>query len=647
MAVSPVSITRISTNMSTMLLQTSLQKSMISLLQSQEQLSSMQKINRPSDNPIDATSAMRLDDMLSAQNQFLQNISNGVKVMNVADETTQSVYELALEAHDQALETLGSTSTSDSRESAATLITSMISQLVTLGNQEYLGSYMFAGTRSNEVPYTIDGNTVRYTGDQGAVTVQVSTELSEPINLTASQVFGTGTGQVTSDHDLNVAATLDTRIQDLKGIDGQGIRLGRLTVVGSVFGSATVDLSDVGTVGDVIDKINDALPAAVSVSLGADGRHLEITSANVGETLSISEEGQGTVAHDLGIYTSPAAVSPIVGSDFAPQLTKSSPVGALNGGAGIDLNSGIQITNGDRSLTLSFTGSTTVQDILNKINASNMGLEATLNAEKNGITITNQLAGSELRIAENGGTTANDLGICTFKTATKLKDLNGGLGVDTKTGNDFLITTHAGTQVSVDISGATTVGDVITQINAAAVAAGVGATLSAQVNPSGGGILVSDTSVGAADFKIERDPTSLSNAAEDLGIMTNVGAGNAIAGEDVNGQTESSVFSYMIQLRDALLNDDTKNIELAGEKLEKYIDEVTKFRGKLAFMAQALEMRQTRTEDAILSTKSMVSDLVDLDVAEAATEFQKRQTILQAALQSGSQILQTSLLDYL
>jgi flagellin-like hook-associated protein FlgL len=43
----------------------------------------------------------------------------------------------------------------------------------------------------------------------------------------------------------------------------------------------------------------------------------------------------------------------------------------------------------------------------------------------------------------------------------------------------------------------------------------------------------------------------------------------------------------------------------------------------------------------------MVSDLVDLDVAEAATEFQKRQTILQAALQSGSQILQTSLLDYL
>ncbi len=644
MAITPVNIGRVSQNMQANLLMSGMQQSMVKLLQQQERLSTGLRIVRPSDDPINASAVIRMEDLLGAQQQYLDNIENTSKIMNIADSTIGSINDLMIQAHDLALENVGSTATAQQRQAAATLVESILGQMVTVGNTEYLGSYIFAGRKNTAPPYEETANVVKFGGDLESITVQVAPDISEEISLTADEVFGSGEGKIQSYQDLAPAASMYTRLADIGGALGQGIRTGTFSIIGSVIGQVTVDLSGAAGLGDVVRKINNALPLSVQASLSADGRRLVLTSTNGGETLRVLETGQGTTAHDLGLYNPVAQPGPLTSGDIAPKLTLQTPVTALNGGTGIDLNGGIVITNGGNSITLNFATANTVQDIINIISASGVGIKAQLNEAGTGIEIINELAGARLTIGENGGTTADDLGIRTLRGATLLSSLNEGLGIKPVAGDDFQITASNGSVVSVDADGAVTFQDIIDKINAAAAAAGV--ALTADLAATGNGIVLTDNTGGAGAFTVDR--ANLSNVAEDLGILkTAAGGSNQIVGDDVNPTKEESIFTYLIDLRNALQNNDSRGIEIAGQNVEKYTEQLTQYHGKLGFMAKGMELRKTRTEDAVVSTKALVSNIKDLDYTEAITRFQALQTTLQANLQTGAKILQTSLLNYL
>ncbi|NLX04088.1 MAG: flagellar hook-associated protein FlgL [Phycisphaerae bacterium] len=629
--------------MQTQILLSGMRRSMVQLLQSQEQLATGLRVLRPSDNPIDTTGAMRLDDTLEAQEQYLANIDYASKAMNLADATLGSVHNLTVEAHDLALENVGATATADQRNAAATLIDSILGQLVTLGNTEYLGTFLFAGMRNDVAPFAHEDGLVRYVGDDSQVSIQVSGDINEPVNLTARQVFGTGSGVVASSEDLMTAAAGATRLTDLSGAMNEGVRNGTLVIEGSVIGRYQIDTSDCETVGDLIAKVNDALPASVSLSLEASGRSLRLVSSNGGETLQVTESGQGTIAHDLGLYQPTPGGNAIAGDDFGPRLVPQTPLSRLHQNAGIDQASGIIITNGTKSITLDFSSATTIQDVISTINTSGVGVEARISPDGTGIEIASVLAGGNLKIAENGGTTAADLGIHTFTAATALADLNGGAGVDEVDGADFRVTASDGSAFDVDIAGAATVQDAIDAINAAAGASGV--AVQASLAATGNGIILTDNTGGPGTMRVAR--LNYSNAAEDLGILGETSGGNQIVGTDVNPTKEESLFAYLIDLREGLLANDTQAIEQAGAKLESYLDELNRYRGRLGYMARAIETRRERTEDATLSTKALLSEIKDLDYTEAITRFQQYQTALQANLTTGGQIMNTSLLDFL
>lgn len=107
-------------------------------------------------------------------------------------------------------------------------------------------------------------------------------------------------------------------------------------------------------------------------------------------------------------------------------------------GAELDQNSGVQIVQGSQTYTLTFSkddGIETVEDILNVFNASEADVLATLNATSTGIDIRSRLSGCDFAIGENGGITAQQLGIRTFQEDTLLGELNFGLGVSDYTGS--------------------------------------------------------------------------------------------------------------------------------------------------------------------------------------------------------------------
>ncbi len=276
------------------------------------------------------------------------------------------------------------------------------------------------------------------------------------------------------------------------------MNLGEISISDGQGNTATVDLTGANSVGDVITRINAAGVGDLTASADTEG--IDITGA-AGDNISVSEVGGGSTAADLGILTANGGTA-VTGSSVQPTVTTLTNLSDLNGGAGID-TTGIQITNGLRNATLDFSGDTTVQDMLNTINGSNTGVLAQINAAGTGIDILNATQGTTLSIAENGGTTAQDLGIRSYGPTTQLSDLNNGKGIRTVTGTDFTITDSNGVKVPVDLTNEKTVQDVIDTINTDAASAGAGVT--ASFSTTGNRIVLTDTAGGSKTLSAVTD----------------------------------------------------------------------------------------------------------------------------------------------
>jgi flagellin-like hook-associated protein FlgL len=226
------------------------------------------------------------------------------------------------------------------------------------------------------------------------------------------------------------------------------------------------------------------------------------------------------------------------------------PLAQLNGGNGVQPGS-IVITDGSgASATIDLSAAVTISDVVAAINAAAaIDVTASINNDGNGLLITDNTVSPALplTIAEDplaipATTTAADLGILGSEmgsirgtdldpvivgtdvtAATLLADVNFGGGVDQVPGT-FDITDRDGNTVTVDVSAAVTVGDVVTAINALT---GPGFNVSAAIAGDGSGIELTDTiSTGRTQITVAEVGGS---TASDLGLL-GTGVGTTLHG---------------------------------------------------------------------------------------------------------------------
>ncbi len=127
--------------------------------------------------------------------------------------------------------------------------------------------------------------------------------------------------------------------------------------------------------------------------------------------------------------------SDLAGTGIIPQLPGTAvTVGTVDGGSGIDLDrSGLELVNGNKTFQISFEHCNTLGEILAELNHPQYGLQATLNENGNGINIRSRISGADFCIGENGGATAEQLGIRTVNEDTRLENLDYGRGVQDDT----------------------------------------------------------------------------------------------------------------------------------------------------------------------------------------------------------------------
>ena len=645
MAISPVNLTRISHNMRSALVVESLRVTQRSLFTSQTRIASGRSFLTPSEDPVAAARAMDLTQARLRQEQFIANARYGDMLLSAADSAMTELSDLLVQASTIALQTVGDLTTAAEREAEAEIVARIRQAIQSVGNRTLNGRYIFAGRETTERPFVDTGGGLIYVGDIRSLLTRTDDGVLTVVSMPGNELFGALSAPITTDVDLTPSLQASARLDDITGATGAAIQVG--TLVFNEIGGAgvfSVNLEGVDTIGDIVDRINTVASeagAALTVELGESG--LVITPA--GSDVSITDTGGGQVAIGLGILTSQPTSGVITGESIRPRLTRLTSVDALAGGSGIDLDSGFLVTNGGDEITIDLSAAQTVQDIINTINNAGAFVYARINDAGTAIDVFNRSSGTSLSIGENGGTSARDLGIRTLDDATTLEQLNFGLGVHLTEGEaDLRVFAKDGSTFDVNLDDAETIGDVITKINEAATEDGV--SVKASLTATGNGILLADTTGGTGPLSVAS--INLSSAAVDLGLSQTVdGEAKELLGADVNPTRTEGILGALIDLETALRSNDTREIGLAGGRLDTLRDDVIQRHGIIGARAQAMSAKRSQVEDAAIMTERFLSEIQDLDFAAAATELQSALTQYQANIRASSTLLGLSLADFL
>ncbi|MBN1912706.1 MAG: flagellar filament capping protein FliD [Pirellulales bacterium] len=314
----------------------------------------------------------------------------------------------------------------------------------------------------------------------------------------------------------------DLRLDELN--DGNGIRFGDLQYAGilnnfhyelrdgtsenaSLFPVDVAGRNEEVTVGDVVAAFNEINPDKLRMEISPDGDRLVIRDLTEGEgTFKVeSMEGRRTeVAEDLGINVA-SEDGVIVGRRLLGGA-KSVLLSSLNGGKGLGALGTVELTDHSGATdTVNLGNAETLQDVVNALNAADVGILAQINEARNGIQLidTTGKHASNLIVADadsaetvsklgiavdsiNTSINSGDLHLQVISYNTRLEDLNGGAGVAKGT---FTITDAFGHEDEVDLHGddIQTVGDVLDKIHRETLV-----WLAAEINENGDGIWLRD-----------------------------------------------------------------------------------------------------------------------------------------------------------
>ena len=161
-----------------------------------QQLSTGRNVNQLSDNPAAVAALVGNHNQARQDDQFLQNISSLQSRLQVSDSALSNVVTALNRALSIGTEGANGTLNTADRQAVATEVQGLTSQLLSLANTTYQGTYLFSGTAVATQPFTLNTatNAVTYGGNANTTSVQISTGNSINTSVPGSQLFTNAAG---------------------------------------------------------------------------------------------------------------------------------------------------------------------------------------------------------------------------------------------------------------------------------------------------------------------------------------------------------------------------------------------------------------------------------------------------------------------
>lgn len=625
---------------------TNLGRSLSQFSRIEEQLSSLRRINRPSDDPIGTVRVLEYRDQLEAIGQYKRDVRSGQAWLSATDSALSTVSNLLIEAFDIAVNLSNDTIPDDQRDTLAGHVRSIIDQVLEAANGKIGSRFLFSGTYTDRDAILANAIGVVYNGNSDAIRTKIGSGTYIELNSLGDATFTRAFVTLGEDFDLNVAIDLNTPLADLNG--GSGVQpvpgIFEITDRNGV-ASAFVDVSGATTVGDVISAINASLAAAGISNL----------------TASIAPTGDG-----IRIEAVPAG-----------QVSGDTLLTNLNLGRGTDLVPGVMVlhkTDGSGDITIDLSGAVTVSDVIANFNAKmasegfgtvtmavradGLGLEindsqvppnafevregtaSDTTASDLGFSgiVNAQLMGKELNPEPDfeilevgaGSTIGSDLGILKrfhktldgsdldpiVTTATRISLINNGNGEEL----GRVKIAHGDRAVFVDLSTATTVSEVLSLLNS------TGLSVEARINDNQTGIQIYST-VDDRSLIVTSDTET---TARVLGI-----------------EGSPDLFGSLYLLAQALEQNDGDLVRITNDAIQGALDQILFERARTGSRQLRLEATDFRLIEQHLNISRLRSEWEDADILALASDLAKQESVYQAALAAAARMIQPSLSQFL
>ena len=166
------------------------------LTQLQEQLSTGKRVNRPSDDPLAVSRGLRLRTTLENNVQYGKNIDSTVGFLSTTEAALDDIHEIMLSVRDLTLK--GANDATSPREDLAAQLEFVLQNMIEVSNTKYQGKYIFAGTETLAIPFTLDenvfnqnvpGDVVVYRGNNKTYERQINENTIIDLNMPGNEVF--------------------------------------------------------------------------------------------------------------------------------------------------------------------------------------------------------------------------------------------------------------------------------------------------------------------------------------------------------------------------------------------------------------------------------------------------------------------------
>jgi len=156
------------------------------------QLSTGEKITRPSDAPVAAARVVNVDSALGSLKGWAQNVKAAQHSLGQENTQLQSATTLIDRVRTLGLQMANGTTSAQDRRNGAATVTSYLHEMMGYANaQDPNGHYLFAGTRSATQPFAYNsaGTKVQYHGDSGQRKLAVSRSQKVAVSDAGNTLF--------------------------------------------------------------------------------------------------------------------------------------------------------------------------------------------------------------------------------------------------------------------------------------------------------------------------------------------------------------------------------------------------------------------------------------------------------------------------
>jgi flagellar hook-associated protein 3 FlgL len=166
----------------------SLSANLAALQAIQEQVASGRRLNRPSDDPANVRTALKVRDALAELQQYLRNLDGADRLLSGADGALAAATDAVQRARELAIQGANGTLSAADRVAMAQEVAQLEDHLVQLAATRVGDAYIFSGYRTDRPPYASPSGP--YQGDSGAIVARIAPGAGLQVNVTGDTAFG-------------------------------------------------------------------------------------------------------------------------------------------------------------------------------------------------------------------------------------------------------------------------------------------------------------------------------------------------------------------------------------------------------------------------------------------------------------------------